>query len=78
LLASMVRPGYLDGSDVLLSSLSTSVLRFQDARPIGRKDRDWQSCGVKRTVLRGVAVADATRPWSKWEHHPFRTALMGL
>ncbi len=59
--ASMVPPVYQAGSNVPLFSLGTSVLRIWAAQPIGRKDRRWQSCGVKRTVLRGVGVGDATR-----------------
>jgi len=56
----MVRPVYQDGSDVPLFSLSTSVLRIWAAQPIGRMARGWQSYAVKRTVLRGVGVGDAT------------------
>jgi hypothetical protein len=61
----MVPRVYRDGSDVLRFSLSTLVLRIWASQPIGRTDRDWQSYGVKRTVLRGVGVAYATRVLSE-------------
>ena len=77
LLGSMVRAGYGGGIYVLRSSLSTLVLRIWAGQPIGRKDREWQSYGVKRTGLRGVGVAYATRPLDNWESCPVRNALMG-
>jgi hypothetical protein len=78
LLGSMVRAAYGNGIGVLLFSLSTSVLRIWARQPIGRKDREWQSCGVKDTGLRGVvAVAYATHPFNNWEYHSVRNALMG-
>jgi hypothetical protein len=59
---SMVRPIYGCGQGVLLSLLSTSVLRIWDAKPISLTDGEWQSRSVKSTAPRGegVAVADET------------------
>ncbi len=74
----MVRPDYRSGSDVPLFALSTLVLRIWAAQPIGRTDRDWQSYGVKRTVLRGVGVGDVTRVLSNREYDAIRNALKGL
>jgi hypothetical protein len=69
----MVPRVYRNGSDVLRSSLSTLVLRIWAAQPIGRGGRNWQSYGVKRTVLRGVGVGDVTRVLSNREHERFGT-----
>jgi hypothetical protein len=77
LLGSMVRAGYASGINVLRSPLSTLVLRIWAGQPIGGKDREWQSYGVKRTGLRGVGVAYATRSFNNWEYRPVRNALMG-
>jgi hypothetical protein len=74
---SMVPPIYWSGSDVPSVSLSTLVLRIWAAQPIGRRARDWQSCGVKRTALCGVGEGGATRVLSNQEL-AFRNALKGL
>lgn len=59
---SMVRLIYGCGQGVLLSLLSTSVLRIWDAKPISLTDGEWQSRSVKSTAPRGerVAVAGVT------------------
>ena len=56
---SMVRPIYGCGPAVLLSLLSTSVLRVWDAKPISLTDGEWQSRSVKSTAPRGERVAVA-------------------
>jgi hypothetical protein len=72
LLPSMVRRVYRDSSDVPRFSLGTLVLRIWASQPIGRKDRRWESHDVKRGVLRGVGVANATHAASNWEQLPAR------
>jgi hypothetical protein len=72
---SRVRLAYSDGIGVLLWPLSTSVLRSRYGRPIRRKDREWQSNGVKRTGSRGAGVAAVANLSSHREHEPFRGAL---
>jgi hypothetical protein len=72
---SRVRLAYSDGIGVLHLPLSTSVLRSRYARPIGRKDREWQSNVVKRTEPRGVAVAAVAYLSSHREHELFQGAL---
>jgi hypothetical protein len=71
----MVPPIYQNGSNVLPFALSTSVLRIWAAQPIGRKRLGWQSYGVKRTMLRGVGVGNATRVLRNREHEASRNAL---
>jgi hypothetical protein len=56
---SMVPPIYGCGRGVLLSLLSTSVLRIWDAKPIPLTDGEWQSRSVKSTAPRGEGVAVA-------------------
>jgi hypothetical protein len=48
--SSMVLRGYKTGPIVTPFLDSTSVLRSRNARPIGRKDRWWQYCAIRRTV----------------------------
>jgi len=72
---SRVRPPYSGGIGVLHFRLSTSVLHSPYARPIGRKDREWQSNDVKRTGPRGVGVAAVANLSSNRKHEPFRGAL---
>jgi hypothetical protein len=53
----MVRRGYCASTKVLLFERSTDVLLFRNVRPIGRRDRSWQSPSVKRKAITNPAQA---------------------
>jgi hypothetical protein len=57
----MVRPDYRNGYKVPAGQQRTSVLAFQDAGAIGRKDRRWQAQGARpdRRPQPGVGVVGA-------------------
>jgi hypothetical protein len=55
---SMVRPSYGFGRGVLLSSLSTLVLRIWDAQPIGSTGGEWHSPRVKKNAQIAERVAN--------------------
>jgi hypothetical protein len=54
---STVRRYYGSGLAVRSLKRGTSVLRFRDPQPIGRKDRQCQAQGVRHSVLRDTGVA---------------------